>query len=132
MNALRPYRTVGPGPNSRSFPDQTCIVPFHHLSDSITGRALISHLGDYFIFLCSFCQNPGFIDIVRHGFLDIDVFSHFHRHHRLNGMHMVWSGYRHCIDIFFFFFEHDSIVLIVGGFAMILSRAGSPCIIYIT
>ena len=76
------------------------------------GVDLDAHLGDEATLVSEFGQLANLKQIVRQRFLAVNVFSQLHRAHGDAGVHVVGGGDVHGIDVFGFFIEELSPVLI--------------------
>src|SRR6266487_5828621 len=54
--ALWPYWPVGPNYDCMCITNNASIIPFLHLPYSVTAGTLVTHLRNYFVFLCIFCK----------------------------------------------------------------------------
>ena len=79
------------------------------------GLVLYAHLSGQTLFLGKLCQMPGFVQFMRKRFLQVNVFSPFHRIHGGGVVGMVGGGDGNCIDLIVEFGKHFPVILKGGG-----------------
>jgi len=72
---LRPYRMGRPGMNFSYIPNGPVPNPFTEYADAFHGMSLISHLGGYSSFTCSFSESAGFKNCVCQWFFTKNMFT---------------------------------------------------------
>src|SRR4026207_2068403 len=83
------WKRIGPRMNGMDLSDGSGPDPFAYAPDGIAGMALIAELGHDLVFAGGAHQGADLIDVMRQGFLAIDMFATPHCLHRDDGMGVI-------------------------------------------
>ena len=101
---------IAGGVNGVDFADGARPNPFTHAADGIGGVALVTELGDDFVFVRGGHQRPDLVDGVGQRFFTIYVLAAAHGFHRDDGVGVVRCADDHGVDARAHAVEHLAIV----------------------